>query len=152
MSNLDMTRELCILWFMRIEFLTVLKSEISSEKSKIWSCIVGAVLKLSQGPPRLPLSSLRYRYYQLQPNFLPLFLSTLVYSQLSLFLPPFFIGPMCTWVPIIGSPLSLSMSRFWNLAKTVNVVNVDTLVDDPSEDLSWRPKLMTLVDDPSWWP
>ena len=31
--------------------------------------------------------------------------------------------------------------------KTVNVVNVDTLVDDLSEDLSWRPYLMTLVDD-----
>ena len=39
------------------------------------------------------------------------------------------------------------MRRFWNLVKTVNVVNVDTLVDDPSEDLSWRPYLMTLVDD-----
>ena len=43
--------------------------------------------------------------------------------------------------------LYLSMSRFWNLVKTVNVVNVDTLVDDHSEDLSWRPYLMTLVDD-----
>ena len=35
--------------------------------------------------------------------------------------------------------LSVSMRGFWNLVKTVNVVNVDTLVDDPSEDLSWRP-------------
>ena len=34
---------------------------------------------------------------------------------------------------------SLSMRRFWNLVKTVNVVNVDTIVDDPSEDLNWRP-------------
>ena len=35
--------------------------------------------------------------------------------------------------------LSVCLRGFWNLVKSVNVVNVDTLVDDPSEDLSWRP-------------
>ena len=45
-----------------------------------------------------------------------------------------FIEPMCTWGPIIGSHIYHNVSM-----KTVNVVNVDTLVDDPSEDLSWRP-------------
>ena len=40
------------------------------------------------------------------------------------------LGRLCLYV---------SMRGFWNLVKTVNVVNVDTLVDDPSEDLSWRP-------------
>ena len=47
-----------------------------------------------------------------------------------------FIEPMCTWGPIIGSHIYVSMRRFRNLVKTVNVVNVDTLVDDPNEDLS----------------
>ena len=40
-----------------------------------------------------------------------------------------FIGPMCTWGPIIGSPFSLSIYETFlkpceDLVKTVNVVNV----------------------------
>ena len=63
----------------------------------------------------------------------------LVDMDFDIYLSPFFIGPMCTWGSIIGSPC-LSLCLYVTFLKPCEDCQccqcVDTLVDDPGEDLN----------------